>query len=131
MLAEKNEFIKQSIVTLKELTADEKAKMQMEARERYRRDWVAGMELVREESREEIEALQNDLQKSQDDLQKSQRENHKLLVESARKDVLIQKADEESARKDALIQKADEESARKDEEIRLLKAQLAKANRND
>ena len=124
MLAEKNEFIKQSIVTLKELTADEKAKMQMEARERYRRDWAAGMELVREESREEIEALQNDLQKSQDDLQKSrddlqksqnnleksQRENDKLLAESARKDVLIQKADEE---------------------IRLLKAQLEKANRND
>ena len=33
MLAEKNETIQKSIVTLKELTADEKAKMQMEARE--------------------------------------------------------------------------------------------------
>ena len=116
MLADKNEFIKQSIVTLKELTADEEAKMQMEARERYRRDWEAGMELVREESREEIEALQNDLEKSQD-------KNNRLMAESAKKDALIQKADEENARKDALIQKADEE-------IRLLKEQLAKANGN-
>ena len=104
MVAEKNEFIKQSIVTLKELTADEEAKMQMEARERYRRDWEAGMELIREESREEIEALQNDLQKSQN-------ENSKLQAENSK------------------IQKEKEECLRKaEEEIRILKEQLAKAN---
>ena len=44
MLAEKNETIQKSIVTLKELTADEEAKMQMEARERYRRDMVAAQD---------------------------------------------------------------------------------------
>ena len=54
MLAEKNESIKKSIVTLKELTADEKAKMQMEARLRYRRDMVAAQDFVREEKEEEM-----------------------------------------------------------------------------
>ena len=54
MLAEKNESIKKSIVTLKELTADEQAKMQMEARERYRRDMVAAQDFVREEKEEEM-----------------------------------------------------------------------------
>lgn len=38
MLAEKNEAIKDSIITLKQLSEDEKIRMQCEARERYRRD---------------------------------------------------------------------------------------------
>ena len=124
MLAEKNEFIKQSIVTLKELTADEKAKMQMEARERYRRDWEAGMELVREESREEIEALQNELQKSQVDLQKSQEDLQKSQNDLQKFQNNLDKSQREN---DKLLA----ESAKKDEEIRLLKAQLAKVNRNN
>lgn len=37
MLAEKNETIRECVVTLKELTADEKARMQSEAREDYYR----------------------------------------------------------------------------------------------
>lgn len=38
MLAEKNESIKESIVTLQELTEDEKIQLECEARERYRMD---------------------------------------------------------------------------------------------
>ena len=38
MLAEKNESIKEGIVTLKELSEDEKIQMECEARERHRRD---------------------------------------------------------------------------------------------
>ncbi|MBP3620734.1 MAG: Rpn family recombination-promoting nuclease/putative transposase [Lachnospiraceae bacterium] len=45
MLAEKNESIKEGIVTLKQLTDDEKFLMQCEARERYRRDLSAATEL--------------------------------------------------------------------------------------
>lgn len=37
MLAEKNDTIRECVVTLKELTADEKARMQSEAREDYYR----------------------------------------------------------------------------------------------
>ncbi len=37
MLAEKNETIRECVVTLKELTADEKARMQSEARDEYYR----------------------------------------------------------------------------------------------
>ena len=100
MLAEKDEYIKQSIVTLKELTADEEAKMQMEARERYRRDLAASIELGRQESEEVIQTLQNDLQKSQSENSKLQAEKEELLAETAQKD----------------------------DYIRLLKEQLAKAN---
>lgn len=66
MLAEKNETIQKSIVTLKELTADEKAKMQMEARERYRRDMVVAQDFVREQCEEKI----RELQKEKDEIQR-------------------------------------------------------------
>ena len=77
MLAEKNESIKHSIVTLKELTADEKAKMQMEARERYRRDMVAAQDFVREQKEEEIKALKDNLQQSQEEIARFQEESIK------------------------------------------------------
>lgn len=41
MLAEKNENIKECIVTLKELTEDEKIQLECEARERSRLDYLA------------------------------------------------------------------------------------------
>ena len=75
MLAEKNESIKKSIVTLKELTADEKAKIQMEARERYRRDLVAALDFVREEKEEEIKELKDNLQQTHVENAKLQKEN--------------------------------------------------------
>lgn len=57
MLAKKNEVINQSIVTLKELTADEKMRMQMEARERYRRDISAGIAYGKQQSEKLIRSL--------------------------------------------------------------------------
>ena len=77
MLAEKKESIKKSIVTLKELTADEKAQMQMEARERYRRDMVAAQDFGREQSEEQIKELKDNLQQSQEEIVKLQEENIK------------------------------------------------------
>ena len=107
MLAEKNETIKKSIVTLKELTADEKAKMQMEARERYRRDMVAAQDFVREQCEEEIQVLKDNLQHLQEENTKFQEESVRLQKESA---------------------KFQEESIKKDERIRFLEEQLAKSN---
>ena len=107
MLAEKNETIKKSIVTLKELTADEQAKMQMEARERYRRDMVAAQDFVWEQSEEKIRELE-------DNLQQSHVENEKLQKEKNE----IQKEKNE-------IQK---ENAEMSERIRFLEEQLAKTN---
>ena len=61
MLAEKNQTIQESIITLQELTADEKMRMQMEARERYRRDYEAAIELGRHESEQECQQLKEQL----------------------------------------------------------------------
>ena len=91
MLAEKNESIKKSIVTLKELTADERAKMQMEARERYRRDMVAAQDFVREQCEEEIRELKDNLQQSQEEIAKFQEE-------SAKKDERIRFLEEQLAK---------------------------------
>ena len=82
MLAEKNESIKKSIVTLKELTADEKAKMQMEARERYRRDLVAALDFVKEEKEEEIKELKDNLQQSHVENAKLQKEKDAIQKEN-------------------------------------------------
>ena len=81
MLAEKNETIRKSIVTLKELTVDEKAKMQMEARERYRRDMVAAQDFVREQCEEEIQGLKDNLQQSHDENVKLQKEKDAMQKE--------------------------------------------------
>ena len=110
MLAEKNESIKKSIVTLKELTADEQAKMQMEARERYRRDMVAAQDFVREEKEEEIKELKDNLLQSQEEIAKLQEESAKFQEENA---------------------KFQEENMEMSQRIRYLEEQLAKANKRD
>ena len=38
-MAEQSESIRKAVVTLRQLTNDEKIKLQCEARERYRMDW--------------------------------------------------------------------------------------------
>ena len=107
MLAEKNESIKRSIVTLKELTADEQAKMQIEARERYRRDMVAAQDFVWEQSEEKIRELEDNLQQSHVENEKLQKEKNELQKEKNE------------------IQK---ENAEMSERIRFLEEQLAKTN---
>ena len=42
-MAEQSESIKKAVVTLRQLTNDEKIKLQCEARERYRMDWQSSM----------------------------------------------------------------------------------------
>ena len=100
MLAQKNETFKQGIVTLKELTADEKVKMQLEAREQYYRDLNAILDYEKQEKDKEIHSLQSALQQVE-------AEKNKFLEESA---------------------KFQEESAKKDERIRFLEEQLTKAS---
>ena len=122
MLAEKNESIKKSIVTLKELTADEQAKMQMEARERYRRDMVAAQDFGREQREEEIKELKNTIDEQKKDLQQSQEEIAKLQEDRI-------KSQEESAKKDEHICKMQEENLEMSQRIRFLEEQLEKANK--
>lgn len=81
MLAEKNEFIKQSIVTLQELTADEKARMQMEARERHRRDLAASKELGKQESEEMIQSLKGTIEEQKNTIEQVQAEKERAEVE--------------------------------------------------
>lgn len=105
MLAEKNKCIKESILTLQELTADEKAKMQMEVRERYRRDMAASKELGKQESEEVIQSLKYTIKEQQDIIRQSQAEKEKIQAEKEKIE------------------------AEKDERIRFLEEQLARANR--
>ncbi len=67
MLAEKNETIRECVVTLKELTADEKARMQSEARDEYYRslNWA------------EKRGLQKGIEQG---LERGQKETARILV---------------------------------------------------
>lgn len=98
MLAEKNESIKKSIVTLKELTADEQAKMQMEARERYRRDMIAAEIFGREQSEEEIKELKDNLLQSQEEIAKLQEESAKFQEENMEMSQRIRYLEEQLAK---------------------------------
>ena len=84
MLAQKNETIKQGIVTLKELTADEKVKMQLEAREQYYRDLNAILDYEKQEKDKEIHSLQSAL--------------HQAEAENAKKDEHIRFLEEQLAK---------------------------------
>ena len=105
MLAEKNKFIKQSIVTLQELPADEKARMQMEARERYRRDLAASKELGKQESEEMIQSLKGTIEEQQDTIEEQQ----DTIEEQQNK---IQQVQEERERAEAKTKEADAEIQR-------------------
>ena len=52
-MAEQLESIKKAVVTLRELSEDEKIRLQCEARERYQMDWQSSMRTSREKGREE------------------------------------------------------------------------------
>ena len=90
MLADKNQAIQESIVTIQELTADEKMQMQMEARERYRRDYEAAIEFGRQQVLKQL--AQKEEQLSQKDEQLAQ-QNEQL----AQQDALIRSLKEQLA----------------------------------
>ena len=52
-MAEQSESVKKAVVTLRELSEDEKIRLQCEARERYQMDWQSSMRTSREKGREE------------------------------------------------------------------------------
>ena len=63
-MAEQSESIKKAVVTLRQLTNDEKIKLQCEARERYRMDWQSSMRTSFEKGKKEgLEEAATDTQK--------------------------------------------------------------------
>ena len=63
-MAEQSESIRKAVVTLRQLTNDEKIKLQCEARERYRMDWQSSMRTSFEKGKKEgLEEAAADTQK--------------------------------------------------------------------
>ena len=63
-MAEQSESIRKAVVTLRQLTNDEKIKLQCEARERYRMDWQSSMRTSFEKGKKEgLEEAATDTQK--------------------------------------------------------------------
>ena len=98
MLAEKNESISEGIVTLRQLTEDEKIRMQCEAREDYRRNMVSATQLGEErgiqkgrlEGRQEVvkEIVQNMLRKGMSDEEiRTLTECEQELIDMVRKEM--------------------------------------------
>ena len=134
MLAQKNDTIKKSIVTLKELTADEKAKMQMEARERYRRDMASALDFGKEQgleqSKQKISALENDLEEAeiqkqslQSDLEQSEIQNQSLQSNLKQSEIQNQSLQNDLEQSKSEIEKLSEH-------IRMLEEQLAETKKD-
>ena len=76
-MAEQSESIKKAVVTLRELSEDEKIRLQCEARERFQMDWQSSMRTSREKGiatgRREMMELMNTLMKSgrQEDMKRA------------------------------------------------------------
>ena len=104
MLAEKNEYIGETIVTMHRMTEDEKIAEQCRARERYERDTLS---IYRKGIREGIE---------------NEQEKSKAIIEE--KDKIIAEKDKSLAEKDNTIAKKDKSLAEQRNTIAELTRQL-------
>ena len=85
-MAEQSESIRKAVVTLRQLTNDEKIKLQCEARERYRMDWQSSMRTSFEKGKKEglAEAV-NEIKRERDRADEAQKLialTHKLISEN-------------------------------------------------
>ncbi len=116
MLAKNNQYIKDAVATVRQLTQEEKIRQQCEAREDYYRR-TAGREKRLKKVTGERDELKEEL---------SQKE-----AEIAKKDDEIAKNHAEIAKKDADIAKKDADIAKKDAEIEHLRRLLANLNNSE
>ena len=110
MLGENNKVIKDSIVTLKYLTADEEMQMQMEARERYRRDMEASRRLGLQENEKQLKEQEKRLAEQQETIAEQQGTINEQQG-------TINEQRETIAEKQETINKMNSESLAKDKEI--------------
>ena len=80
-MAEQSESIKKAVVTLRELSEDEKIRLQCEARERYQMDWQSSMRTSREKGREEGREEGRESGRKEGELQKAHDVSEALLEE--------------------------------------------------
>lgn len=85
-MAEQSESIKKAVVTLRQLTNDEKIKLQCEARERYRMDWQSSMRTSFEKGKKEgLAKAANEIKRERDRADEAQKLialTHKLISEN-------------------------------------------------
>lgn len=85
-MAEQSESIRKAVVTLRQLTNDEKIKLQCEARERYRMDWQSSMRTSFEKGKKEgLAEAANEIKRERDradEVQKLIALTHKLISEN-------------------------------------------------
>ncbi len=107
MLGENNEVIKDSIVTLKYLTADEEMQMQMEGRERYRRDMEASRRLGQQENEKQLKEQKERIAKQQGTINEQQETINKMNLESLAKDKEIMEQAKEIERLKQLLSESE------------------------
>lgn len=85
-MAEQSESIRKAVVTLRQLTNDEKIKLQCEARERYRMDWQSSMRTSFENGKKEgLAEAANEIKRERDRADEAQKLialTHKLISEN-------------------------------------------------
>ena len=85
-MAEQSESIKKAVVTLRQLTNDEKIKLQCEARERYRMDWQSSMRTSFKKGKKEgLAEAANEIKCERDRADEAQKLialTHKLISEN-------------------------------------------------
>lgn len=73
-MAEQSESIRKAVVTLRQLTNDEKIKLQCEARERYRMDWQSSMRTSFEKGKKEgLAEAANEIKRERDRADEAQK----------------------------------------------------------
>lgn len=117
-MADKSEAIGNAVVTLHQLSEDEKIKLQCEARERYWMDWQSSMRTNFEKG-QAAERLNTEKERERADSEAKRADSEKARADSAtqRADLETKRADSEKARADSA-----------EREILRLKKELTKLN---
>lgn len=114
-LAQKSEVFEAAASTIKKLTAEEKIRLQCEARERYEHDRASFLEFVWEgvekigKGREELEKGREELEKGKEDLEKGREELEKGKEDLEKRKEELEKEKEDLKKRKEAINKEKEE----------------------
>lgn len=126
MMAQNNTTINDAVCTIQELTADERVRLQCEARERYERDWNSEMSAMHKKGLQE--GIQQERERNRLERQKNLNIIQTKEAELKAKDSQLKSKDSQLKSKDFQLEAMSSEMADLKAELESLKSQLSSQN---
>ena len=130
MIAQNNTTISDAVCTIQELTADERVRLQCEARERYERDWNSEMSAMHKKGLQE--GIQTGIQQERERNRLEQQKNLELIKakdsELKERDSQLKIQNSQLKAKESQLETMNSEMQSLKAELEALKTQLSSYN---